>query len=348
MAHRKIRSSRRPHYFTGELLKEDDFRSEQAYHIEMRRRLTSVLHEWGIAGGLLVTREGDRKVSVSPGLAIDALGREIVLHATEVVEVSEYGPNAVVYLTLSYDEGFEAHDRYPSGNEEHFVSTTEYAVFGHHTGAPPKSEHHPVVLAAVHLDSKGIIKTVDLSVRKDASARLAPGAVRTEALADASVTERKLDAALCALLESRVHGWVRLPFKPSEFIEPGKLSEGRFTIGATETFCDGRGAKGTLGIPVPAGATRIKHFRVAGKKCDGSISLELFRCGWDAQKQEHERMSLLRTTVTGTPFNKTFPVGHDLHVEDHTLALYLAASAETFISLVAAEFEWGLLKEAGG
>src|SRR5260370_11687380 len=173
MAHRKLRSSRRPNYFTGELLKEEDFRAEQSYHIEMRRRLTNVLHEWGIAAGLSVTKEGDRKISVIPGVAIDALGREIVLHATDILEFSEYDPNAIVYLTLSYDEGFEAHDRYPSGSEEYFVATTEYAVFGHRTGAPPTVEHHPFVLAAVHPAANGTIKMVAPWVRKGARSTLA-------------------------------------------------------------------------------------------------------------------------------------------------------------------------------
>lgn len=68
----------RVNYFTGEFLKEEDFKDEQTYHMEMRRRHNKLLHQQGVMDGLQVT-VGQGKVTVAPGMAIDQQGREIVL-----------------------------------------------------------------------------------------------------------------------------------------------------------------------------------------------------------------------------------------------------------------------------
>ncbi len=68
----------RVNYFTGEFLKEEDFRDEQTYHMELRRRHNKLLHQQGVMDGLQVT-VGQGKVTVAPGMAIDQQGREIVL-----------------------------------------------------------------------------------------------------------------------------------------------------------------------------------------------------------------------------------------------------------------------------
>src|SRR2546428_8554637 len=49
------------------LFRSQDFKDEQAYHVAMRRRHNQVLHSWGIAHDLVVTRSADKVVSVSPG-----------------------------------------------------------------------------------------------------------------------------------------------------------------------------------------------------------------------------------------------------------------------------------------
>ena len=67
-------------YYDGEFLRAFDFSDEQTYHLEMRRRLNRYLHLYGIVRGLQLNEDiqaGIHNVSILPGLAIDAFGREI-------------------------------------------------------------------------------------------------------------------------------------------------------------------------------------------------------------------------------------------------------------------------------
>lgn len=76
----------RLNYYEREYLRSFDFIAEQDYHIEMRRRLNLGLHPWGIVEGLDVKQSEPTpglppQFYISPGMAIDAYGREIVLFA---------------------------------------------------------------------------------------------------------------------------------------------------------------------------------------------------------------------------------------------------------------------------
>jgi hypothetical protein len=73
------RAPRRPNYFTGQLLTAEDFEAEQSYFLAGRRSHNRVLHGWGVVCGLGVKPSGSGGVVVEPGLAIDSLGREIVV-----------------------------------------------------------------------------------------------------------------------------------------------------------------------------------------------------------------------------------------------------------------------------
>lgn len=69
-------------YYDGEFLRAFDFSDEQTYHVEMRRRLNRYLHLCGIVEGLTMVSPPDSYgVSINPGMAIDALGREIYVYA---------------------------------------------------------------------------------------------------------------------------------------------------------------------------------------------------------------------------------------------------------------------------
>lgn len=74
----------RMHYFMGRHLTARDFTDEQAYHRTHRLFHNRLLHGWGVVCGLDVrehTREDCRTkyVEVTPGVAIDCCGREIVV-----------------------------------------------------------------------------------------------------------------------------------------------------------------------------------------------------------------------------------------------------------------------------
>ena len=68
---------RRVHFFDGRMITAEDLSAEQAYHREMRH-LHNRLHGYGVVSGLIVA-EADEDIQVSPGVAIDGLGRELIL-----------------------------------------------------------------------------------------------------------------------------------------------------------------------------------------------------------------------------------------------------------------------------
>lgn len=105
----------RLNYYNGMPLQASDFKTEQDYHMRTRRWLNKSLYSAGIARGLEVRAitEGPKKdtpfVAVSPGLALDSEGREIILFDEALVEVCSYSgtdESTVVgnYLVIEYAE----------------------------------------------------------------------------------------------------------------------------------------------------------------------------------------------------------------------------------------------------
>lgn len=99
----------RLNYFNGQRLLASDLKLEQDYHLRVRRWLNRSLYSSGIADGLIVTKvPGTPRVRISPGLALDTIGREIIL----IDEHEETVPGAhddknkplALYLTIRYSE----------------------------------------------------------------------------------------------------------------------------------------------------------------------------------------------------------------------------------------------------
>lgn len=87
-------------YYEREYLRSFDFIAEQNYHLEMRRRLNLALHLWGIVEGLNVklgevVPGAPNQFYISPGMAIDAYGREILLFASKVLSEDEILANRI-------------------------------------------------------------------------------------------------------------------------------------------------------------------------------------------------------------------------------------------------------------
>jgi hypothetical protein len=193
-----------------------------------------------------------------------------------------------------------------------------------------------IVLAKVQFSGEKIA-SIDTSMRHFASARIAPGSIGPTELAPGGVTLGKLAPELRS-------GWMRLPFKPSSFVEPQKAALD-FFIGVTKTYCDHRGAKGTMAIPIPMLADRLKTFVIAGERNEAQINFELDRCGWDIAQNIHEKTALLQKQIPKkTPFYETYAINKTLDRANHSLALYLEATGDASISLIAAEFEYALSK----
>lgn len=98
----------RPAFFPGERLTADDLAAAQHFHRDLRWLHTRALHDWGVALGMAVSGgRGDKVVHVTPGLGIDALGREVILDAPLDVQVPAVAGSATgdpidFYLTASY------------------------------------------------------------------------------------------------------------------------------------------------------------------------------------------------------------------------------------------------------
>lgn len=88
----------RVHYATGMMLDADDFRAEQTYHRGRLARALAFLHGSGTAAGLNVTyRHGAdadggsvEELVVSPGLAVDRIGRLIELPAEACIRLDRW------------------------------------------------------------------------------------------------------------------------------------------------------------------------------------------------------------------------------------------------------------------
>jgi|GEM_PF-1947851 len=119
------KASLRNHYFNGKLLGKDDLEREQDYHRSKKRLENRFVVGWGVVSGLDVAEEkgrgsgGSRRVTVSPGMAIDPWGRELVL-ASPVSLTVPFTGNAKSsekwHLVLSQEEKKEA--PMPSPTEE--------------------------------------------------------------------------------------------------------------------------------------------------------------------------------------------------------------------------------------
>lgn len=82
-------AGQRNRFFKGKLMKAPEFAMEQAYGIERRRLLTRSLAGWGVVRGLAIRgakADAAEEFCVTPGLAIDCQGREILLCGDTVLD----------------------------------------------------------------------------------------------------------------------------------------------------------------------------------------------------------------------------------------------------------------------
>ena len=107
--------TKRPNYFSGKLLTADDLSEEQNYLLEKHRRHLRTLHGFGIVHGLQVGVDAQGEtITIEPGLAIDAHGREVLLNEklTLLVPPDTLSP---VLVAVEYTE--RAVDPVPAGQD---------------------------------------------------------------------------------------------------------------------------------------------------------------------------------------------------------------------------------------
>src|SRR5262249_14406014 len=127
-------------------------------------------------------------------------------------------------------------------------------------------------------------------------------------------------------------GWIRLPFKPVR-LNPVKVDERRVRVLSTEqaeeyefivdeasAYCGERGARGTMEVPVPPGATKVVGFRLAGTT-RGKVTVHLFRTGWNVRESRGERSQLVNRSISGPAFYEDIQIQEGNLDESHALAV---------------------------
>ena len=86
-----LQTPTRNNYFYGQLLGVDSFELETAYSIRQRRLINRLVFGHGVVCGLDVkVNDSGNKVAITPGLAIDRWGREIVVsHRSRWIPISD-------------------------------------------------------------------------------------------------------------------------------------------------------------------------------------------------------------------------------------------------------------------
>lgn len=88
MKNRELLPFSRNRYYKGKMLTSADFAAEQEYGNNKRRFINQMVHGSGIACGLGVVSLDDLSILVESGMAIDDLGREVVLESSVVKKLS--------------------------------------------------------------------------------------------------------------------------------------------------------------------------------------------------------------------------------------------------------------------
>jgi hypothetical protein len=313
-------SVKRPHYFNHQFLREQDFLAEQSYHVEMRRRHNRLLHGWGVVEGLEVRRRAECEITVEPGMAIDDQGRELVIASPVVHDLSSFDRSSHTFITLVYAEAWQEEDHHSSGGVDGYTRVTERPEVVARKHEPPK-DGAVITLARVHLNENGHIGAIDNGLRNSA--------------------------------KTRATGWVRLPFKPvrlgvlavaGRLVPQKQWEEGvEFTVDISSAYCE-KSARGTMGIPVPPGASRVTALRLCGST-RGKVEVELVRSGWNEEQHKGEHKVLTRRTFSARPDRDWFDEHNDVEEEfqalndAHALALSVIADGNTQVWLVAVRFE---------
>lgn len=153
---------RRVNYFLGMVLGVEDFRVEQEYHRNMRY-LDNRLHGYGTVEGLTVAADGDC-VSVSPGWALDAQGREVVVVAPLCLDITGITASrkSARELLLTWAETPDRSVPGPNGENvfTRWVEQPELSLC-----LPNAAPAHALVLARLTRRRRGVV-TVDESMRR--------------------------------------------------------------------------------------------------------------------------------------------------------------------------------------
>jgi ATPase family protein associated with various cellular activities (AAA) len=191
----KLAAPRRNRYFTGKMLRTADLELEQRYGMHQRWLMNRVALGAGVLCGLQLTRSGDgKRLEVAPGVAVDGLGREIVVPEAQTCELRPGtslpggAPSAPgrYQICLSYQEYDTEPVPIPGGGAEAGTRVESFAL--ELRVAPPAK---PRALAC---DAR--LSRLDLAPPSGAVVDREPLAARVAALLEQPCPEPAADAAV--------------------------------------------------------------------------------------------------------------------------------------------------------
>lgn len=119
----------RNRFFPGRLLTAEDLELEQQYVREKLRRHNRTLHGFGVVAGLAVSRSSGNSVTITPGLAIDCQGNEILVEEPlrQCLPDSE---GETIFLAIRYAEESKqpVSSVHANGDLEHSIIEETFAV----------------------------------------------------------------------------------------------------------------------------------------------------------------------------------------------------------------------------
>lgn len=164
---------KRVRFFDGQFLKEIDFRDEQRYHVQLRRRMNFML--FGSSGVVAMTPNdltlevvsaADKTFRVRAGMAISrntvsSEGMELILDESSApIDLDSSGivAGGTAFVALHYEE-LEAKDPPSEGDVDENTRVKERAILTVHAGPPPAATASGdpfVVLGTLSYDSMAI------------------------------------------------------------------------------------------------------------------------------------------------------------------------------------------------
>lgn len=182
---------KRMHYFDRQFLRAADFQDEQKYHLRRRWLHNKLLHTAGPTthpNGLMVKgNQGDTRVLVDSGVAIDEDGREIVLLKEREVPFPATLGAGTHAIVIVYDDTETDKSNDPGGQGNTRVSDSPLFEFKKLEGA--RAPLPPLTLAVIVIgDDKTLAASPDNSQRTPAGTKV--GSATFEAVTATGLTLR--------------------------------------------------------------------------------------------------------------------------------------------------------------
>lgn len=313
-----LTTPQRVNYYTGQFLTEIEFVAEQTYHRTCLQRTNMMLYEPGVVftdmtpkSLEVIGRPGEKSVTVERGVALDSLGRQLVLSESRKVDLLEMA-DGIQSIIIYYDEQLVEPAKGGARGKTRCEEVPKVEAC-----KEPSETSTGVKLATITLDGRGVIA--------DCTDERTP--VRTRMTRAQSTCAVFLPQRV--QLREEVKKWMKLgDFKEKDpFVLHGTFAS------APET-----GAQGCLAILIPPGARRLRSIYVYGQEIGGAIHIGLFRSGWSQGSGTCTINHILIRDLEPKDICQPMKAEVSLDAEE-ALVLFVIAESKAQIYSVRADFE---------